>query len=191
MISHARADLLLESSGGESIAAHAIAGNALAARIDHTTPAEAVEVATWHLRNVLRAEPADARAAVALAGLLSRTEKTSAAGGGSSSSRGSVEVIQQAVAALAALVGANEKREDDEPLAAAAAVSAADASSVAAGLRRLGGYLVQHGEREKGAAALKLAFSLDPAAMRSAATSLAADAAAAAAEERRGHGGEL
>ena len=184
--------MLLESSGGESIAAHAIAGNALAARIDHSTPAEAVEVATWHLRNVLRAEPADARAAVALAGLLGRTEETSAAGGGgSSSSRGSVEVIQQAVAALAALVGANEKREDDEPLAAAAAVSAADASSVAAGLRRLGGYLVQHGEREKGAAALKLAFSLDPAAMRSAATSLAADAAAAAAEERRGHGGEL
>jgi hypothetical protein len=189
MISHARADLLLESSGGESIAAHAIAGNALAARIDHTTPAEAVEVATWHLRNVLRAEPADARAAVALAGLLSRTEETTAAGGGSS--KGSVEVIQQAVAALAALVGANEKREDDEPLAAAAAVSAADVSSVAAGLRRLGGYLVQHGEREKGAAALKQAFSLDPAAMRSAATSLAADAAAAAVEERRGHGGEL
>jgi hypothetical protein len=184
--------VLLESSGGESIAAHAIAGNALAARIDHTTPAEAVEVATWHLRNVLRAEPADARAAVALAGLLSRTEETTAAGGGSS--KGSVEVIQQAVAALAALVGANEKREDDAPLAAAAAaaaVSAADVSSVAAGLRRLGGYLVQHGERETGAAALKQAFSLDPAAMRSAATSLAADAAAAAVEERRGHGGEL
>ena len=139
------ADSLLEGSGGESIAGHSIAGMALATKLRSGTLSEAVaaetaEVAAWHLRRALTAEPSEARVALALADILPAEQ--------------GVAVVQSVVAELEAL------------LSEGGGVSAASEVAVAAGMRRLGGWLVQHGERELGTKILKTAFGLDPEPMR-------------------------
>ena len=92
------------------------------------------------LRGALTAEPSEARIALALADILPAEQ--------------GVAVVQSVVAELEAL------------LSEGGGVSAASEVAVAAGMRRLGGWLVQHGERELGTKTLKTAFGLDPEPMR-------------------------
>ena len=104
------------------------------------------EVAAWHLRTALRAEPADARMALALADVLSLESSGDRALEGAA-------VVAQAVEALVAAADAGALGGPPP--------SAADNVAIAAGLRRLGGHLVKHGERDQGSVALKVAFRLD------------------------------
>jgi hypothetical protein len=129
------ADRLLDS-GTATVAAHAIAGVALASRMTaQQAPSmvdlEALQVATWHLQKVVAAEPSDARAVLALADVLeARGEKQRALG-----------AIMEAVESLVSVVGVSDPGSASEPGSATMADEVprdkhATHVSIAAGLRR-------------------------------------------------------
>lgn len=129
------ADRLLESSGASMIAAHAIAGTALARRLYSQQDAiesdrGVFEVAAWHLQKVVAAEPMDARAALALARVLD------ARGG---AKQQALAAIMQAVTSL---LDTAEADDTDSQAGAADGVEATQSEkhpervSIAAGLRR-------------------------------------------------------